>query len=503
MTVSGPTGGYPDASRPDPAGEAAEKVPDHSPPTFRQVAWNYLIFVLSKSPTLIMTVVVARMLDPSEFGLFALALLVVNLFDYVKDLGVAASLVQNRRDWGPLASTGLTLSVVSGLTFSGVLAATAGLTAGALRHPELAPMIRVLAIALAVSALSTVPASWLRRSMHFSARLAPEVLGALTKTGVTIGLAATGHGVWSLVYGQLAAVAVTTTLYWLVGRAYPRPAFDRAIVGELIRFGIPITAITLLAYATYNVDYLAVGTRQGAAELGLYTLAYRIPELVVLSFCIVVSEVLFSALSGLQDDREALMVHYQQVLTMVMTLTAPVGIVLAAAARPLVATLYGPTYAGAAPILGVLALYTVMYSASFHAGDVFKAIGRPGILTALNAFRLVLMAGPIWLAAGHSAVLVAWTLLATEAVHFAARMVVLRTMMGIGWAQIAGSLARPVAAAVLMGLVLLLLGRVTSALAEPLQLAILITVGLAIYVVLLRFTALLLSPRRSRCSRAE
>ena len=98
------------------------------PSTGRQTLWNYLIFALSKSSTLLMTIVVARILGPTEFGIFALAILVVNLFDYVKDLGVASALVQNRRDWSVLAPTGLTLSVLFGLVASGLLVVTAGPT---------------------------------------------------------------------------------------------------------------------------------------------------------------------------------------------------------------------------------------------------------------------------------------------------------------------------------------------------------------------------------------
>ena len=88
---------------------------------------------------------------------------------------------------------------------------------------------------------------------------------------------------------------------------------------------------------------------------------------------------------------------------MVAALTVPIGIGLALVAKPLVATLYGVPYAASAPILSVLAIYTAVYSVSFHAGDVFKAIGRPGILTAINAGKLVVLIGPIWWAAGHSA----------------------------------------------------------------------------------------------------
>ncbi len=459
------------------------------PSTGRQTVWNYLIFALSKSSTLLMTIVVARMLSPTEFGVFALAVLVVNLFDYVKDLGVAAALVQNRRNWDALAPTGLTLSIAFGVVASGLLAATADLAARALGQPELVGLIRVLAIGLAVSALSTIPLAWLRRSMNFSARLIPEFAGAVAKTGLTIGLAAAGLGVWSLAYGQLAAAVVMTALYWRAARVRPRLGFAGPVSRELIRFGLPVTAVTLLAYAIYNVDYLAIGERLGATDLGLYTLAYRVPELLVLSLCVVVSEVLFSALSMRQDDRDALIGHYIQALTVVAALTVPIGVGLALVARPLVGTLYGAPYAASAPILSVLAIYTALYSASFHAGDVFKAIGRPGILTAINAGKLAVLVGPIWWAAGHSALMVAWALLGVEAVHFVVRMTVLHRLTGTSWGAIVGALWRPVAAAVPMGLVLYGLGHVTDRLAAPLELAVLILIGMCVYALLLRFTA--------------
>lgn len=464
-------------------------VDDEQPATGRQAAWNYLIFAFSKGSTLLMTVVVARLLDPTDFGLFALALLVTNLFDYVKDLGVAAALVQSRRNWDAIAPTGLSLSVIFGVVASGLLAGTAELSARALGHPELVGFIRVLAIALAISALSTVPAARLRRSMNFSARLAPEALGALTKTVLTIALAACGFGVWSLVYGQLAATIVMTVLYWVVGRAGPRLSLDVTVGRELIRFGIPVTVVTLLAYAIYNVDYLFVGTRLGATELGLYTLAYRIPELVVLNLCVVVSEVLFSALSSLQHDRESLIRHYVDALRVVVALTAPIGVILAVAAPSLVATLYGATYAPAAPILSVLALYTVVYSASFHAGDVFKAIGRPQILTAISVAKLAVLVGPIWWAAGHDVVLVAWALLVTELFQFFARMVVLHRVTGLRWSAIGSAVLPPFGAAVPLGIALLGMQRLTQGLPSPLELALLVVTGICIYVVLLRLTA--------------
>ncbi|MDT0406912.1 oligosaccharide flippase family protein, partial [Streptomyces edwardsiae] len=163
---------------------------------------------------------------------------------------------------------------------------------------------------------------------------------AVVKTALTIWLAATGHGVWSLVYGQLAGVLITAIMYWWVAPTFMWPRFQLDEAKALLRFGIPVTGVTLLAYAIYNVDYLAVGTRLGTTELGLYTLAYRVPELVVLNLCSVISDVLFSSMSRLQGEREAMSSQYRKALGIVLALTVPAGVGLAVVAGPLLHTLY-------------------------------------------------------------------------------------------------------------------------------------------------------------------
>lgn len=452
------------------------------PPTGRQAAWNYLVFGLSKSSTLIMTVVVARLLDPADFGLFALALLVVNLFDYVKDLGVGGALVQSPRGWNRLAPTGLTLSVAFGVLAGAALALLAPVGAAVLHRPALEPLIRVLAIGLTISALSAIPAARLRRDLDFRQRIWPEFLGAATKSVLTIALAATGHGVWSLVYGQLAGTVLTTVLYWWVARTPVKFGFDGSEARGLIRFGASLTGVSLLSFAIYNVDYLAIGIRLGDTQLGFYTLAYRLPELLVLNLCIVISEVLFSALSRLQHARERLADHYLKVLTAAMALSAPISIALAAAAPAVIATLYGHQYADAAPVLAVLSIYALLFSVSFHAGDVFKAIGRPSLLIATGTGRLALMVGPIWWAAGHSIVWVALMLLLVELVPFFVNILLVRKVAGIRLGVLWRAVLRPMPAAIGMGVVMLGVAHLTAALPAPVILVIAAAAGLLTYV---------------------
>jgi PST family polysaccharide transporter len=429
----------------------------------RQAGWNYVVFALSKSTTLVMTVVLARLLGPADFGLFALALLVMTMFDFVRDFGIGVALVQRPEQWSKVAPTGATLTLVSGVLIGGLAAALAPVAALLLGDERLTPIVQVLAIALVISALSVLPMAALRRRLDYRGRLLPEVAGALLKAAVAIGLAAGGVGVWSLVWAQLAGSIVTTVGYWVLGRTSLRLGMDRALAVALLKFGLPVTAVAFLTFAVFNTPTAAIGRLLGAEELGYYTLAYRLPDLVVINLCAVVGDVLFSALSRLQDDKKALAARYLQTVRTVVALSAPIGLGLAAVSTEVVAVFYGDQFAPAAGIAAALSVFTVIYSINFHAGDVYKSLGRPGLLTGLGTMKLVVLVPVVIWAAHHSALRVAIAMAVVEGLMTVVRLSMVRRVLGVTIRQHVAALWGPVLAAALMagavhGLLLLVPG---------------------------------------------
>ena len=455
----------------------------------RQAGWNYVVFALSKSMTLIMTVVLARLLGPADFGLFALALLVMTLFDYVRDFGIAVALVQRAEPWSRLAPTGLTLTWVSGMLVGGLAAALAPAAAALLGDERLTPMVQVLAIALVISALSVLPMAALRRRLDYRARLLPEVLGAVLKAAVAIGLAAGGAGVWSLVWAQLAASVATTAAYWILGRTSVRFGLDRTLAVALIRFGLPVTAVAFLTFAVFNAPTVAIGRLLGAEELGYYTLAYRLPDLVVINLCTVVGDVLFSALSRLQDDRRALAARYLRTVRTVVAISAPIGLGLAAVSVDVVALFYGAQFAPAAGIAAALSVFTVLYSINFHAGDVYKSLGRPALLTGLGLLKLALLVPAVWWAAHRSALAVALAVVAVEALMTVVRLNLVRHVLGVTVRAHAAALWGPLVAAAAMAAAVAALVPLVPGWPVVLRLAAAVAVGAVLYAAALRVLA--------------
>jgi PST family polysaccharide transporter len=455
----------------------------------RQAGWNYAVFALSKSMTLIMTVVLARLLGPADFGLFALALLVMTMFDFIRDLGLAAALVQREEPWKVLAPTGLTLTWVFGLVIGGLAALFAPVASALLGEEQLTPMVRVLAVALVISSLSVLPMAALRRAMDYRGRLLPEVVGAVAKAAVAIGLAAGGFGVWSLVWAQIVSSVVTTAGYWITARTRTRFGFDRQLARGLVRFGIPVTAVAFLSFAVFNVPTASIGRLLGPVDLGYYTLAYRLPDLVVINLCAVVGDVLFSALSRLQNDRPALVARYLSTVRVLVSLTAPIGLGLAAVSVDVVALFYGADYAPAAPIAAALAVFTVLYSINFHAGDVYKSIGRPGLLTTLGVAKLVLLVPVIWWAAHQSALAVALAMIGIEAAFTVVRLTLVRRVLGVTIRKHVAILWGPLTAAGIAAAAAWGLTIVLPAWPAAVRLLIEVPVGAVVYLGALRLLA--------------
>jgi lipopolysaccharide exporter len=315
------------------------------------------------------------------------------------------------------------------------------------------------------------------------------VLGAVLKAAVAIGLAAGGYGVWSLVWAQLASSVVTTVAYWVLSRSALRFGLNRELAVALLKFGVPVTAVAFLTFAVFNTPTAAIGRLLGAEELGYYTLAYRLPDLVVINLCAVVGDVLFSALSRLQDDKAALGERYLQTVRTVVALSAPIGFGLAAVSAEVVAVFYGQDFAPAAEIAAALSVFTVIYSINFHAGDVYKSMGRPGLLTGLGVIKLVVLIPVVLWAAHYSGLAVALAMVAVEGVLTVVRLSLVRRIIGVTIRQHVRALWGPLTAAAVMALavwgVVILLG----AWPTPLRLVAGVLVGMVLYPAALRLLA--------------
>ncbi|MDQ4099728.1 MAG: oligosaccharide flippase family protein, partial [Chloroflexota bacterium] len=252
-----------------------------------------------------------------------------------------------------------------------------------------------------VDSVAGVYEARLRKRLQFQRRVVPELGRALTKGGTSVGFAFAGLGAWSLVAGQVASSLVAALLYWSVSQSRPRLEFDWSIARALCRYGAQYAMFALLAVAIKDVDYLVIGRRMTADDLGYYTLAFRLPELAILGTCYVFSATLFPIFAKLQMDPLRLAAAFARAVRLLLLATLPLGVGMSLVSPELVRVVFSEKWIPAVPALRWLALYASVTAVSFIAGDVYKAVGRTGLLNVLALGRLALTAPVIWLATTH------------------------------------------------------------------------------------------------------
>ena len=396
------------------------------------VLWNYASFGSGKVMVFLTTAALARLLTPNDFGIVAFATLAVNYLSILKDLGLGVALIQRRENVEEAANTVFTLNLLLGavLTLSGI--AIAPLVATFFREPLIVPVLRWLSLTFILNALGSVHIVRLQREMEFRRKLIPDLGHSIFKGIACMGLAWLGAGVWSLVVGQLVGVIAGVILAWAAFPWRPRLVVNTRLAAGLLGYGMSVVGVNGLAIATDNLDYLIIGRIFGNTDLGIYTLAFRLPELLVLNPLWVMAAAIFPAYATIQDQPEILRRGFLATVRFVEILCVPLAVGLALVADPLVRVAFGEQWLAAIPIVRILALFVLVRSIGFNAGDVYKAIGRPDILVKLEVFNMMILVPALWFGASFGLVGVACGHLLASLVRMTADAVIAARFIRLG-----------------------------------------------------------------------
>ena len=431
--------------------------------TARAVAWNYLSWFLSKALVLVTTAVLARLLTPEEFGVIGFATVIITYLTVMRDLGLGGALIQRRDDIEDAADTVFWINIALGVVLSAVTAMIAPWVAGYFGEPQVTALLRVLGLTFLLQSLGTTHLIRLQRELAFARKVVPDVGQAAVRGVISIAAAAAGLGPWALVVGQLAAVATSAALAWIVMPWRPRMRFARRLVRPLTRFGAPLLGVDIIHAVAGNLDYLIVGKVLGATALGVYTLAYRLPELLLLGVVTVLNRAVFPAFATVQDDPERLRRGFLQSIRYVQIVIVPIGL-------------------EAIPVLRVLAAFALISSSMVADGDVYKAVGRPEVLAKVAVAKLIMVIPALLIGVRHGLIGVAVAHLVTTVVAKALRAVVAGRILNLPLRRIGARFAPTAAAGAVMaaavGTVLLL----TEGAAPGTRLAVAVAVGASVYV---------------------
>jgi O-antigen/teichoic acid export membrane protein len=338
--------------------------------------WSSISHFGRRGLSLLATIILARLLAPADFGLVAMAAVVIGFIELFKDLGTATAVIQRKDPSQGLLASVFWLNAGFGLAATIVLYLLAPLLGGFYREPQVIPIIQVLSLSCLVSGLSNLQTSLLERNLEFDKLAFIEMGTALFATLVGITAAVLGQGAWSLVYQMLAGNLFATLLFWGTGRWRPSWQFDWPELRSVMGFSLNLAGGNIFNYLARNADKLLIGRFLGVQDLGYYDLAYRLMQLPLQGISAVLSRVMFPLYSRMQDDAGQFGRIFLKVASAIALISFPLMLGLTALAGPTVWTLFGAAWTPAIPLLLILAPLGALQSIQTTIGNIYAATGR-------------------------------------------------------------------------------------------------------------------------------
>ncbi|MEV0228355.1 oligosaccharide flippase family protein [Nonomuraea sp. NPDC050786] len=342
----------------------------------RGLRWGLLGNLATKAGSFVMGLILARLLAPGDFGIYAVALAATAFVMSVKDLGIMVATIQWRGKLEEMAPTATVLSFLSAMALYAVFWVGAPAFAELAGTAQAAPVVRLLTSVIIVEGFTAVRAATLIRRFQQDRLTLAIGVGFAVNAVVAIALAAEGAGAFSFAFGQVAQSVVTGVIVFFAARLPVRLGVDRAIAGKLLKFGLPSAAGIGLESVLLNAGYIVVGDILGHVWLGYYLLAFNVSSWVPGLIGQAVRNVSIPGFSRLAEHTsEALSEGVRRAAPLLLTAILPFAVVMSVLAHPLVSFLYGGKWDEAAGVLRWLALVMVVRMLLSLALDILSAQG--------------------------------------------------------------------------------------------------------------------------------
>jgi PST family polysaccharide transporter len=417
----------------------------------RGVPWTMLAYGANKLITVGTTVILARLLVPADFGLFALALLATNGLSMFNDLGLGGTLVL-RQDLDRRAQgTVLTVMMGTAATLAVLLAACAPLAARAFGEPRLEEILLALSPLVLLGGVNWFHEALLQRELEFRRRFLALTAQSVAYAMTAISLGALADaGVWSLVGGQLAGTLAYGAVLLLVVPYHVRPAFDPDVVRLAVRTGSGFLVQRTCAFLQENADYLAVGRVLGPTSLGFYSMAYRLGELPYWAIADPVAKVTFPGFARMRERGEDLRPTFLTTLRTVALVACPLSLALSAAADPFTRVILGDSWLPMIPVLSILGIWGVLRPVQVTLGWLLNSAGAAGLMGAISVATLVVLVPVLFVAADRGGIdAVAWVMVADMVLSSVLLTLAIRSRVQLAPAKVLRAVAPLVPALVL------------------------------------------------------
>jgi len=353
--------------------------------------WVFALRITNRLFHLIRTIVLARVLAPSDFGLMGIALLTMSALQTFTQTGFQAALIQKKGDIRDYLDTAWTISALRGLVLFAILFLAAPYIALFFATPAATPIMRVIGVSMLLNGLANIGVIYFQKELEFNKQFIYQLSGTLADLVVAITAALLLRNVWALVFGLLARNLVRFVMSYLIHPYRPRMRLEAGRAKELYGFGRWVLASSVIVFFSTQGDDILVGRVLSATALGFYQMAYRLSNLPATEITHVISQVTFPTYSKLQTNSETLRTAYTRVLQLTSLLSFPIAVGIIVVAQDFTLAFLGERWTPMIPAMQVLSIYGLLRSVGATIGPILRAIGKPRLDATMQFIQLCLM----------------------------------------------------------------------------------------------------------------
>jgi len=337
------------------------------------------------------SLILARLLLPSEFGLIGMIAIFVSIGNMLVSSGLTQSLVRSSNIDEDDYSTVFYFNLVSSIIIYFIIFFLAPLVAKFYEQPIITDLLRVYCLTFIISAFAAVQQAKLTREMNFKTQAFISIPSTVTGGVVGVVLAYLGFGVWSLVWSYLTTSVVNTIQLWIYSKWSPLLVFKREKFISHFNFGYKLTLSGLLESIFNNIYLIVIGKYFSVAQVGFYTRAETMKQLPVINISTTLQKVTFPIFSSIQDDDVRLKRIYKQLMEIVIFVIAPVLIFLAILAEPTFRFLFTEKWLPAVPYFQILCITGILYPIHSYNINILNVKGRSDLVLKLEVIKKVVI----------------------------------------------------------------------------------------------------------------
>lgn len=355
------------------------------------MTWTFAQGFSTQGIGFLISVVLARILLPAEFGIIGMIAIFMGIGGALVDSGLASSLIRTPDADQEDFSTVFYFNIIGSIFIYFILYLTAPFIASFFNQPILTNITRVYGISFIINTFSTIQLTRLTQRMDFKTQLKVSVPALIGGGVLGIILAYMGFGVWSLVWMRLFQSLLSSIQLWIVSKWRPSLIFNVVKFKYHFNFGYKLLLSGLLDTIFTNSYTVIIGKLFPPAQLGFYTRANSVIQLPVENISGALNKVTYPLFASIKDDNERLKKVYKQIMQMVTFLIAPILIIMGVLASPLFRFVFTEKWLPAVPYFQILCISGILYPFHVYNLNILNVKGRSDLFLKLEIYKKILL----------------------------------------------------------------------------------------------------------------